>query len=340
MTGSRVTVIGGAGYVGSILVRKLLAQGYGVRVMDALMFGDDAIKELYDHPAFDVVQGDLRSLEDVSRALNGSDAVVHLGGLVGDPACALDESLTMEINLTATGTVADVALGLGITRMVYASTCSVYGANDEVLDEETPLAPVSIYARSKMESERLLLSRIGGGLEPVILRFGTMFGASPRPRFDLVVNLLTAKAMREGQITINGGEQWRPFVHVDDVATSIVLALAAPAETVAGQIFNVGSDENNYTLIQVAEMIERIVPSAEIVYLPKADAEANYRVSFEKIRSRLGFVPRITLEEGLLELKASIEAGAIGDHADVRYSNHKTLLSNEDFRTRTVASGV
>jgi nucleoside-diphosphate-sugar epimerase len=325
----RVLVVGGAGYVGSVLVRDLLDRGFRVTVMDALMYGDDGIRSHYDDPRFDVVRGDLRSIEAVVSACRDADAVVHLGALVGDPACDLDERLAFEINLEATRTLAAVARGLGIKRFVFASTCSVYGASDDELHEDSALAPVSIYARTKSASEELLLDMDGNDFCPVILRFGTFFGSSPRARFDLVVNMLVAKAVREGEITIMGGDQWRPFLHVADGAEAVIASLTAPAAAVSHRIFNVGSDGENHTLAEVGQIIASAVPGTQLTIAPPAEVEANYRVSFRRLREELGFVPSRSLLDGVEELRMEIETGAIGDHADVRYSNVKSLASGE-----------
>jgi nucleoside-diphosphate-sugar epimerase len=323
----RVLVVGGAGYVGGCLIPKLLSRGYQVRVFDALVYGDDALRPFYGHPGFEVVKGDLRDLESMVRALRHTDAVVHLGALVGDPACALDEGVTLAINLDATRTLALAARGMEVRRMVFASTCSVYGASDDFLDEDSPLDPVSVYARSKMESERLLLELVDDTFAPIVLRFGTFYGLSPRARFDLVVNMLAAKAVVEGKITVFGGEQWRPFLHVEDGANAILACLEAPEGSVRGQVFNVGSDEQNYTLSQIAEEIAGLVPGADVVRLPAADVEANYRVSFTRIREHLGFLPSYTLADGIREVKQAIDLGMVSDYQDERYSNYKTLVA-------------
>ena len=321
---AHVLVIGGAGFVGSVLVRKLLDHGYQVTVMDALVYGDEGLRDLYDQPRFDVVQGDVREEAAIAKATAHADAIVHLGGLVGDPACALDEQLTLEINLEATRTVAEMARERGIRRLVFASSCSLYGASEAVLDEQSPLDPLSVYARSKMKSEELLLALADPDFIPVVLRFGTFYGLSPRPRFDIVVNLLVAKAITEGEIPVIGGNQWRPFIHVDDGARAIMRCIEAPEERVRGQLFNVGSDEQNFTVGQIGEAIAELIPHARVVYQPAAD-EANYRVSFAKIREVLGFTPQSSLVDGILEIKAALESGTLADYHDHRYSNHKSL---------------
>ena len=227
-----VLVIGGAGYIGSALLPKLLDHGYHVRILDLLLYGSEPIQDYLDHARLEVVQADFRQIDQVVEAMRGIDAVVHLGAIVGDPACALDEDLTIDVNLMATRMVAEVVKGSGISRFIFASTCSVYGAGDEILDERSALRPVSLYARSKIASERVLVSLAEPGFAPTILRFGTIYGISGRTRFDLVVNLLAAKAVVEGNITVYGGEQWRPFLHVDDAALAILKVLEAPLSMV------------------------------------------------------------------------------------------------------------
>lgn len=323
----RVCVIGGAGFVGSVLVEQLLDEGYAVTVLDALMYGDDGLRHVMDRPGFDLVRGDLRNIEAVVAACRFADAVVHLGALVGDPACELDEQLTLQINRDATFTAAAVARGLGIDRFVFASTCSVYGATDDLLHEDSELQPISLYARSKTESEQLLLSMTGNGFCPIVLRFGTFYGRSRRDRFDLVVNLLAAKAVTEGEITIMGGRQWRPFLHVADGADAIMRCLEAPAEAVEHQVFNVGSDEQNHTLADVAKMISGVVPGVRVRFEDPAAKEANYRVSFARFRSALGFVPRYSLTDGIAEIKAAVERGMVADYTDAKYSNYKAIVT-------------
>ena len=320
-----VLVIGGAGYVGSVLIPKLLDRDLDVTVLDALLYGNEAAVEHDGRRRIRFVRGDIRSVESVASACREADAVVHLGGLVGDPSCALDEELTVGINLTSTGMIGAIVRGLGIPRMVFASSCAVYGAGSGVLDETAPLDPVSTYARTKAESERVLMTLATDEFAPTALRFGTFYGLSPRPRFDLVVNLLAAKAQREGSISIFGGEQWRPFIHVEDGADAIIAALEAPMGVVRGQAFNVGSDEQNHTLAQVADMIASVTPEVEVVREPAAAVEADYRVSFAKIRERLGFMPAHTLLDGIQEIQDAIRSEEVGDYREARYSNHKSL---------------
>jgi nucleoside-diphosphate-sugar epimerase len=321
----RVLVIGGAGYIGSALLPKLLAKGYHVRLLDMLIYGVEPIEEIISHPNLEVMQADFRQVDKVVEAMRNIDAVVHLGAIVGDPACALDEELTIEVNLMATRMIAEVAKGTNVSRFIFASTCSVYGANSATLDERSALNPVSIYARSKLASERVLMSMAGSGFGPTSLRFGTIYGLSARTRFDLVINLLTATALVDRRITIFGGDQWRPFVHVDDAAEAVFRTLEAPLPLVGNQIFNVGSDEQNYTIQQVGEMIARLIPDAELVSKGSDTDPRDYKVSFAKLVKTLGFTPRRTVEEGVRQVIEAIETGRVKDYRDAKYSNVKFL---------------
>jgi nucleoside-diphosphate-sugar epimerase len=322
-----VLVIGGAGYIGSALLPRLLDRGYRVRLLDLLLFGTEPIADLIQHPHLEIVQADFRAVDKVVEAMRDIDAVIHLGAIVGDPACALDEELTIEVNLMATRMIAEVARGSGVNRFIFASTCSVYGASDEVLDEHSMLNPVSLYARSKIASERVLLKMADDSFAPVILRFGTVYGLSGRTRFDLVINLLAAKAMTEGKITIFGGDQWRPFVHVDDAALAVFNVLEASRDLIRDQVFNVGSDDQNYTIQQVGEIIHRLVPTAELVSMGSDTDRRNYQVNFSKIRNVLQFVPQRTVEYGIQQVFEAIQCGKVNDYRDAKYSNVKFLGS-------------
>jgi len=323
-----VLVVGGAGYIGSVLVRKLLERGCRVRVLDRLLYGDDSLAELYHAEDFELVQGDFRNVEAVVRAVQRMSSIIHLGAVVGDPACALDEEFTFEVNLAATRMIAEVGKGYGIRRFLFASSCSVYGASEEIMDERSLVAPLSLYARTKVESERLLLSIKSESFSPVLLRFATVCGMSHRPRFDLVVNLLAARAIFDKKITIYGGEQWRPFVHVDDVADAIIGCLEAPLAVVSGQVFNVGSDAGNYRLIQIGDIIKRVVPDVEVSVQESAEDERNYRVSSESIRRMVGFSANKTVEDAVLDIVGAVRTGRIVNYRDPRYSNVKWLTEN------------
>jgi nucleoside-diphosphate-sugar epimerase len=326
-----VLLIGGAGYIGSALLPKLLDRGYHVRLLDCFLYGEEPIRPVLQHPNLEIHRGDFRSVDTVVGAMRDMKSVIHLGGLVGDPACALDEELTIQINLIATRMIAQVAKGNRISRFVFASSCSVYGASDQILNEKSSLKPVSLYARSKIASENVLLGLRGDGFEPVILRFGTVYGLSGRTRFDLVVNLLAAKALVEKVITVYGKDQWRPFLHVHDAGRAVVSALDARSESVSLLIFNVGCDEQNRTLGQVGELIRAMVPGSVLRCTEDNVDRRNYRVEFRRIREALGFEPVWKIEAGIQQVLDAIVSGKVTNYQDPKYSNVK-FLSEPDAR--------
>jgi nucleoside-diphosphate-sugar epimerase len=320
-----VLVVGGAGYIGSALLPKLLERNYNVRALDLLLFGTEPIREVMGHPNLEVIKADFRQVDKVVEAMHGIDSVIHLGAIVGDPACALDEKLTIDINLISTQMIAAVAKGSGVRRLIFASTCSVYGENDEILDEQSTLNPVSLYAQSKIASEQVLWKMADDTFASTIVRFGTIYGLSGRTRFDLVVNLLAAKALVDGKITVFGGDQWRPFLHVDDAAQALFRLLECPIALVRNETFNVGSNEQNHTIYDVGKMIQEAVPTAELIDYGSDSDKRNYRVNFDKISSVVGFKAQWTIEEGIQQVIEAIKNGDVSDYTDSRYSNVKFL---------------
>ncbi|MCA9215556.1 MAG: NAD-dependent epimerase/dehydratase family protein [Planctomycetales bacterium] len=316
-----VLVIGGGGYIGSALIPKLLDAGMTVRVLDMLLFGEEPLAEVIGHERLEIIKGDFRRPDKVVEAMRGVGSVIHLGAIVGDPACALDETLTIDVNLMATLSIAGLAKSHGVKRFVFASTCSVYGAVDEILDERSEVLPVSLYGHTKLASEKMLTDMTSSDFKPTILRFGTIYGLSGRTRFDLVVNLLTAKAKIDGIITIQDGDQWRPFVHVEDAAEAVSTVLQAPVEVVGGEIFNVGSNEQNTTIRGVGELIHQLVPTAELTESETGNDRRNYRVDFSKIRNLVDFRPKWTLETGIKQVLEAIASGKVKNYKDAQYSN-------------------
>jgi nucleoside-diphosphate-sugar epimerase len=323
-----VLVIGGAGYIGSALLPKLLKTDYSVRLLDLFVYGDEPIKPYLNHPKIKIIRADFRQVDKVVEATKGVGAVIHLGAIVGDPACSINEELTIDVNLMATRMIAEICKGFGVERFIFASTCSVYGASDEILDEKSKLNPVSLYAKTKIACERVLLQLADEQFKPVILRFSTIYGLSGRTRFDLVVNLLTAKACFDKKITLFGGDQWRPFLHVDDAANSIMLSLKAPLDLVNKQIFNVGNDSHNYTLAQVAELIKACTPDAEIIEMGQNGDRRNYRVDFTKLQKALGFSPQWSLTAGIEQVLTAIRTGKVIHYGEDKFDNAKFLRSN------------
>ena len=318
---NRFLIVGGCGYIGSVLVEMLLARGKQVLVLDAMHFGDEPLARVANDPNLTIIKEDFRHVEALTRAMEGVGSVIHLGGLVGDPACAVDPDLTIDVNVTATKLVGEIAKACGVRRLIFASSCSVYGACDDVVDERSPFNPQSLYAQTKVASESVLAPLNDSEFAVTCLRFATVYGISGRARFDLVVNLLCAKAVRDGVITVFGPDQWRPFVHVQDVARAIAMTLEAPANFVAGEVFNVGSNSQNYTLGEIAELINRQVPEAEVTLDTEFTDTRNYRVSFDKIRTRLGFTPEWTVEQGISQVVAMVHSNQVGHYSLPTYSN-------------------
>lgn len=331
-----ILVVGGAGYIGSVLCHQLIEKGHSVRVLDSLVYGNAAIRDLADHPNFEIQEGDCRNIEHVVKAFRGARCVVHLAAIVGDPACDLDHALALEVNYSATRMMIEVAKEQRIERFLFASSCSVYGSTEVLMDENAAAGPISLYARTKADSERALLGARDSDFHPVILRLATVFGHSFRPRFDLVVNLLTAQALDVGVITVFNGQQWRPFIHVRDAARGFIRALETPLSAVSGEIFNLGDDRLNSTLSGVAEQIRRVFPETRIERIDNLDIR-NYRVSFDKIRRRIGFHCALSLADGVHELKTAFETGRITDYRDSVYHNHRFLAG---FRSDLLTAGA
>jgi len=323
----RVLVTGGAGYIGNYIVEELLKNGHDVRVLDNLLFGDDSLDPFRDHERLDIQEGDIRHIEDLSYAMEDREAVVHMAGIVGDPACGVNEQATQAVNVEATKTLVEVCKLHDIQRLVFASTCSVYGASELMeLNEGSYLNPLSLYAESKIDSEEIILHEThdmfsDNEISPTILRLGTIFGWSRRMRFDLVVNLLTAKAVLEDDIPVYGGEQYRPLVHAHDAARAFVEVLEAPQKSVEHQVFNVGDNDLNYQIKEVGRIVEENVEGAEVRFVEHKEDERTYRVSFDKINHILGWKTERDIEDGVEEIKGWMAESDITDYEQDIYRN-------------------
>ncbi len=321
----RVLVTGGAGYVGSTLVPLLLNEGHEVRVLDSLCHGSYSLFGVWAHPAFRFHRGDVRDPTVVRRALEGAEAVVHLAAIVGDPACARDPDLARAVNRDASlALLAESARG-GVRRFVFASTCSNYGRMkdpERLIDETSELAPVSLYAETKVEVEGELLGpRWQGRMCVTPLRFATVFGVSPRMRFDLTVNEFTAEMLLKQRLVVYGEQFWRPYIHVRDAARAIVAVLGSPEAAVGAEVFNVGSTDQNYQKQQLVDLIRPHAPAAVVEYVHRTEDPRDYRVSFARIRERLGFEITRTVPEGIAEVAQLVTDGAVADLADARFHN-------------------
>jgi nucleoside-diphosphate-sugar epimerase len=310
-----VLVLGGAGYLGSVLVPRLLARGFRVRIFDSFLFGEESLRDVRFHQNCELVRGDVRDTKELLRAAVGFDSVIHLAGIVGDGACEENKQLAMEINCAATRMLAEAAPSCGIRRLLFASSCSVYGSSDARVSESSPLNPLSVYAQSKIESEKVLLATRAPEFAPTILRLGTLFGLSARMRFDLVVNVLVARAVSSGCITICNGRNWRPLLHVRDAARAFVACLEAEAGAVSGQVFNTGSNALNLQIQDLGAMVASLIPGTRVVWVENKADRRTYRASFDKIKQTLGFACRETVESGVREISGAIASGEIADFA-------------------------
>jgi nucleoside-diphosphate-sugar epimerase len=321
-----VLVTGGAGYIGSHLTRKLLTRGYRVRVFDNFLYGNEGLDELRKDESLEMIEGDICDDRALSAALAGVRGVIALAALVGDGACDLYPERSMAINYDSTKRTIDACRRAGVQRLVFASSCSVYGANgQELLGEDSHLNPVSLYARTRLMSEEVLL-RESGDTEVVILRLATVCGVSPRMRFDLMVNTMTACAAVQNVIRVSGGEQWRPHLHVQDAAEAFILAFEKPG--IRGEVFNVGSDNQNFTIGATAEKVVAQVPGVRLEVMPNANDRRSYRVSFERIKSTLGFRAQYTVDDAIKEVSTLLTNGNVGDFRDDRFHNAKWLSAN------------
>jgi nucleoside-diphosphate-sugar epimerase len=319
-----VTVTGGAGYVGALVTRELLSAGWDVRVLDALLHGQDHIAAGLRDDGVRFIEADIRDGAARAEALEGADAVVHLAAIVGDPACARDPELSQAVNVEATQALVDEARRAGVGRIVFASTCSNYGrmADPTVpIDERGELRPVSLYAEQKVLVERMLLGLDPSEICATPLRFATVYGVAPRMRFDLTVNEFTRDLWAERELEVFGEQFWRPYVHTADAARGVATVLAAEPSQVAGEVFNVGHSEENYRKLDLVEMITGELGRGDVTYVRRDEDPRDYKVSFEKVRAELGFQPRMRVADGISEVVEALERRAFGDPFDGRYSN-------------------
>lgn len=325
MTLSHVLVTGGAGYVGSVVCNHLLQSNYSVTALDNLSFGSEGILSLYMYPRFSFLRSDIRDLDTVSKAMETVDCVIHLAAIVGDPACSQQPEQAQEINYEATCRLASLSKERGVSRFVFASTCSNYGMSDtsSLASEESPLNPLSLYSRTKVMAEKFILDLTDKYYHPCVLRISTAFGLSARMRFDLLINEFVRDAILNRKLVVYGDQFWRPYIHTTDIAKAIARCVQAPAGLISGQTFNVGCDASNYQKAQIVDMIKQQVDGTVIERVPQDTDPRDYRVSFSKIKKMLEFQPERSVEQGISEIIGSFEQGVFNDPYEIRYRNSK-----------------
>src|ERR1700687_2697722 len=324
-----ILVTGGAGYCGSLLTPQLLDAGYNVTVFDILYFGDSFLPK--DNPRLKIIQGDIRDASKLATALNGQEAVLSLACISNDASFELDERLSTTVNLDAFEPMVIAAKKAGVKRFAYASSSSVYGVSDKPdVTEDHPLGPITLYNKYKGMCEPLLFKHTDDNFTGVAFRTATVCGYAPRLRLDLSVNILTNHAVTNNKITVFGGSQLRPNLHIQDYVDLCKLLLTAPAEKIANQIFNCGYQ--NMTIMDIAHLVKKVVEQEfpekapiEIVTTP-SDDNRSYHINSDKIRKVLGFTPKHTIEEAVLDLCRAFREGKIADSfTNDRYYNVRTL---------------
>jgi nucleoside-diphosphate-sugar epimerase len=307
----KVLVAGAGGYIGVPLCKKLLDRGHSLIALDRFFFGKAHVNDLADNFNAAIVVEDIRDFD--RGVLREVDTVVDLAGLSNDASAAIDTSLTRAINCEGGMRLARLSKEIGVRRYVYSSSASVYGQGiHDRLTETDECRPQTLYAETKLRVEEFLSQLSDSGFETVIFRNATAFGLAPRMRFDLAVNIMTLRAWKERVIYIMGsGEQWRPFIHINDVVQALVLGVEEKAELVAGETFNVGSEDMNYQIRQLAQFVRDVIPHVTIHRIPDDPDKRTYNLSFAKIKQRLGFEPSIRVHEGIVEIKQALERGHI-----------------------------
>jgi len=323
-----ILVTGGAGYVGSGLLRELLSEDYKVTCVDNLMFGGESLLDIWHNENFNFIKCDVNDWGDFNKILtnNKFDAVIHLAAIVGDPACRMQSELATQTNWESTKWLLDKCMEIGIPKFVFASTCSNYGKMDNpesYVDEESTLAPVSLYAELKVKFENYMLSEIEKRDDfcPTSLRFSTVYGLSPRMRFDLTVNEFTKDLTMGRELIIFGEKFWRPYCHVKDFSNAFITVLRAPVAKVAYNVFNVGDTTENYTKQMLIDEIIKVIPGSKIKYVDKNEDPRDYRVNSDKIKRELGFEITMRVPDGIEEVKRMVQEGVIQDPEDQRYYN-------------------
>lgn len=325
---SKIFILGGAGYIGTELSRFLLNKGHEVHVLDRCFFGLEPLQEFLTNKKFKLIKDDIRYFD--KSVFNGIDALIDLAGISNDPSCDLDPSATESINYKGCLRAAKIAKEMGVKRYISASSCSVYGQGfTDKLTETSPVNPVSLYAKTKLAIETEVQPLGDNNFCVTFLRNATVYGLSNRMRFDLAINIMVLYAYKNRKIYITGqGQQWRPIVHISDVARAFEMVLEAPVDKINGEIFNVGSNQQNYKILQIANYIRDIVPYTSVEIVPDDPDRRTYNVCFDKITNVLGFKAEKLLKDGITEIYNALENGLVSENIRTNTLGYYQYLIN------------
>ncbi len=335
----RILVTGGGGYIGSVLIKLLLERGYKVKCLDRFFFGKETLSEMIGDRNLEIVQDDVRYFK--SSILDGVDGVIDMAALSNDPAGELDSEKTLDINYRGRVRVAKLSKKHGVKRYILASSCSIYGFRDGVLDETSPINPLTTYAKANFLAEQEVLPLADDDFSVTALRQATVYGLSPRMRFDLAINGMILGFYKNGKIPIlRDGNQWRPFVHVKDTSRAFITTMEADRELVNSQIFNIGSNEQNYQIFPLAQLVaESVGLPFEYEWYGSTD-NRSYRISFDKAKRVLKFTPKYTPKEGAQEVYAALKEGKLTDSMKTRTVEwYKHLLEMHSFLRQVELKG-
>jgi nucleoside-diphosphate-sugar epimerase len=319
-----ILVTGGAGYIGSVLTHKLVELGYNVRIIDSLIYGSDGISDLISKNSIELIEKDIRDEKTLNEVVKDIDCVIHLAAIVGDPLCKKIPVSAKQINEDATKKLANISKKQGVKRFIFASTCSNYGSASTMVDENSPIQSLSLYSKTKVNSENFILNTKNSSFEPCILRFATAHGLSPRMRFDLMLQEFLRDAVLDKKIRIYNPNFWRPLAHVDDISNACVTTINSPNDIISGEVYNVGNTNENYTKKMLAEIIQEFIPSTMIEITEVKKDLRTYKVSFDKIKNNLKFIAKKTIRDSISDILTQIQKGNLDPMAS-EFSNISKL---------------
>lgn len=317
-----ILLIGGAGYIGNPVCKKLLAEGHDVTIFDKFIYNSKKeVEKFHNNKNLNLINGDTRNLSSIYEAIKNHNVVIHLAEMVGDPLCEISPERTYEVNFLASITIANICKNLELDKFIYISSCSVYGSsNKNLLSEKSKLNPLTVYAKLKNICEKAISNNSGSSLKPCILRLGTVYGNSLRQRYDLVINLFSALTGNKKKIAINGGNQWRPFIHVDDIGEAIKQIINSPNSKVNGQIFNIVGE--NLKISQIGNIFKKLYPSVKIIISNENRDMRNYRVSSKKAKQIINFIPKKFVKKEIPKIVSKVIKNKIKNIKSKKYINY------------------